>query len=480
MLYFFILGNHPALSLAEIFAFFGEKVKLRSFSGNFAVFEFAAEPNLPEDFESLGGSIKFGKIIKESVKNIEEDILFELCRQTKENKVFFGISVYGKIKLRVKNLGMAVKKRIGENGRSARFVVSKEDTLSSVVVKTNKLLSGRGAEFVALGDGKTNFLGKTLAVQEFEEYEKRDYGRPSRDMLRGMLPPKLAKIMINLSGAPKDGVILDPFCGTGTILSEAIILGYKNIIGADNDAEAIKSAEENLNWLKNNFELPTNNCQVFICDAREISKKVGEKSIDAIIAEPYLGPPMRGNELPEKINPPTFSRGIESRGNDSASVYFPSSSRQEREVFGKGGGVNQLINLLKNLYLESFEEFRKVLKPGGKVVFILPIYKIPLAPQEAGLIPPLRKGGNPPCPAGGGAYSPFVKGGGRGDLGKGGGARGMDLKKEIEKIGFEIINPLPSEIKTQFNSQLGPNGGLVYGRENQMIWREILVLGFKI
>jgi len=32
-----------------------------------------------------------------------------------------------------------------------------------------------------------------------------------------MLPPKLSMMMINLSGAKKTDIILDPFCGSGAV-----------------------------------------------------------------------------------------------------------------------------------------------------------------------------------------------------------------------------------------------------------------------
>ena len=58
------------------------------------------------------------------------------------------------------------------------------------------------------------FLGQTLVVQPFKVLSKRDFGRPARDDHSGMLPPKLAQIMINLARRNDDistKTILDPF-----------------------------------------------------------------------------------------------------------------------------------------------------------------------------------------------------------------------------------------------------------------------------
>ncbi len=385
------------MSLAEIFAVLGDGANLISYLDNFAVFELKDEFAHLKILSVLGGVVKFGKVIEQDIgeRDVADKMFYQLARQTKKDKLFFGISVYDRVGLNVKDLGMALKKRLKEEGISSRFVVSRERNLSSVVVKTNKLLTPCGAEFVLFYDGKKLFLGKTLAVQEFEEYEKRDFPRPARSMIRGMLPPKLARIMVNLSQTPKDGVILDPFCGAGTILSEAAILGYKNLIGSDSDKEAVEATEKNIDWLKQNFQFSIFNFQLFNIDARKISKQFKAQTIDAVVTEPFLGPPLKGNEPPEKIN--------------------------------------QLANLLKNLYLESFREFKKILKPGGKMVFVLPMFRL---------------------------NNKSVS---------------LDMKNELKKMGFQIQNFLPPPIGDLVKKEIGLNGGFIYGRPDQRVWREVVV-----
>jgi tRNA G10 N-methylase Trm11 len=60
----------------------------------------------------------------------------------------------------------------------------------------------------------------TIACQDIDAYTKRDTSK-SRDMVVGMMPPKLAQIMINLATEGRKEIIYDPFCGLGTILIEA-------------------------------------------------------------------------------------------------------------------------------------------------------------------------------------------------------------------------------------------------------------------
>ncbi|MEK6807835.1 MAG: DNA methyltransferase [Nanoarchaeota archaeon] len=74
-----------------------------------------------------------------------------------------------------------------------------------------------------------------------------------------MLKPKLARLLVNLSGAKEGETILDPFCGAGSILIEAAVLGTK-VIGTDFDSEMIARAKKNLEFYKklykNNLNSP--------------------------------------------------------------------------------------------------------------------------------------------------------------------------------------------------------------------------------
>lgn len=103
------------------------------------------------------------------------------------------------------------------------------------------------------------FVAVTLAVQDFEEYRFLDFGRPQRDMVSGSMPPKLAKIMLNLSGVKIDQAILDPFCGSGTMIQQALLLGFTNIVGSDASPKAVEDTKKNLNWLGSKLNLKYSN-----------------------------------------------------------------------------------------------------------------------------------------------------------------------------------------------------------------------------
>src|SRR3989344_9306867 len=240
MQYVFILGHNPKLSAAEILAVLPQAKVIKE-TGSFLVLE-----NEPIDavavLARLGGTIKIGEII---ANQISKKVTIEKLKQIKqENKLNFGISYYD---TKPDNLGMEIKKELKAAGVSCRLVTSKDKALSSVIVSKNKC-----AEFLVLSN---RYLGQTLAVQEFEEYSKRDYGRPVRDMLSGSMPPKLAKIMINLGQVLAGATILDPFCGSGTVVQEGLLLGYR-MVGSDISEKAVRDSKQNLEWLLKSSNFP--------------------------------------------------------------------------------------------------------------------------------------------------------------------------------------------------------------------------------
>jgi tRNA G10 N-methylase Trm11 len=391
MKYFFVLGNNPTLSIAELsVVFVKEETKFNlSDSGNILIVESNKKIDPESLIKRLGGTIKIGEIIIEKEINNKEQALEEIKKliKTGQGKYKFGISYYGQRNFNTKPLGMEIKKHLRKQDISARWVVSREQTLSSVVVHQNKLIE-KGIEIVLIEQEKGFMIGRTLAVQPFKELSFRDYGRPARDDRSGMLPPKLAQIMINLSQAKQSDIILDPFCGSGTILTEAMIMGNKNLIGTDISEKAVKDTQKNTEWIRKKFQLSIVNFQLFNKSVTELSKTITRQSIDRIITEPYLGP-QRGR------------------------INFIKVKKE-----------------LEELYTEALKEFGEILKPNGRIVMIWPMF---FATRNSELITP-------------------------------------DLN------GFRIVNPIPKEILDNKNFKLTNRKTIIYGREGQRIWREIVIL----
>lgn len=81
-------------------------------------------------------------------------------------------------------------------------------------------------------------------------YERLPSKRPAQSP--HALHPKLARAMVNLSGAIKGDVILDPFCGVGSILLESSLLGLLSI-GIDIMYKWVHGASINLNWINDKY-----------------------------------------------------------------------------------------------------------------------------------------------------------------------------------------------------------------------------------
>lgn len=103
------------------------------------------------------------------------------------------------------------------------------------------------------------------------------------------LDPKLARAMVNLAGNNlRVKKIIDPFCGAGGILIEAVLLG-KTVVGYDIDRVQVNRANINLEALGLNAE-------VYVGDAFEL-----EEVCDAIIADLPYGKNSKTNMLDSKL-----------------------------------------------------------------------------------------------------------------------------------------------------------------------------------
>ena len=444
------MGKNYLLSAAEIvnlLGFQGKKFEIKDLSNKVLVVEIKGDFSAKEFLSRLGGTVKVGQIHKGELNSID---LAGLISKDKQGKINFGFSIYAKennvkskriedLRFKIKDLSINLKKQLKSKGRSCRWVVSREKNLSSVVVKTNKLIE-TGAEIVLLVGQREILVGQTLAVQEFEEYSSRDYGREYRDAKSGMIPPKLAKIMINLSGADLAGTILDPFCGSGTVLQEALLVGYSKVVGSDISEKAVHDSRKNLEWLIMKYKVPRTKMQVPIknqvpnhknqisskfqiksqipmsndqfevhkLDVAKLSNKFEANSIDAVVTEPYLGP-----------------------------------SNLKHAKIKRTSELGQIKKELMGLYMGAFEEFYKILKADGRVVMVWPVWQINQNRWQG------QK------PDEGLSFLPLIE--------------------RMTKLGFKKVNLLPKELLKRYDIKMNERKSLIYSRPNQTVFREIWV-----
>jgi tRNA G10 N-methylase Trm11 len=319
-----ILGRQPALGIAELESLYGPD-KLRIVGKDSVVVD--VDPCLLA-FKRLGGSLKFCKILTTLDTRDWADVeklLLQVSPQQVENmpagKMRIGLSLHG-FELSPKAImasGLKLKKAISKTGRSVRLVPNQDKTLNSAQVIHNKLTDPTGWELVIIRSDNQTIIAQTVMVQDIDSYTKRDRIRPKRDTRVGMLPPKLAQIIINLSVGklaedklesicdipadqtippPElDQMIFDPFCGTGVVMQEALLMGY-SAFGSDIESRMIDYSRENIEWLKQNYGIGNNEINYQVADA---TKATWATKFDFVASELYLGQPISNMPGPRDL-----------------------------------------------------------------------------------------------------------------------------------------------------------------------------------
>jgi len=359
----FISGKNWMLSLAELTSYFNVrqiKFEIQFFSKEFFVISFE-EPFDACAIADLGGTIKIGEVKTMVTIEIVKDAFLRKNKQAKSQitdslsssglvdviatasgKVFFGVSVYcAENTLRPLSrdiqrfVGSVVKSELAGYGKKSRFMGFSKDRklaqLSHVEVLKKRLVENQ-AEILFCINKEEAWVATTVAVHNPFEFQKRDVYKPNQRTIFGM-PPRLARIMVNLSSCTPGKVLLDPFCGVGTILQEAL-LSRAMIVGMDANSWCVKAANENLEWLTREYRLEGADFRVLQGDIGRLTEKIGRETIDCIVSEPDLGPALR--QVPT------------------------------------GPYAQKIVTKLEPLFLGFVEQAYRVLKPGGRLVLVTP------------------------------------------------------------------------------------------------------------
>lgn len=301
----FILGRQPAIGRAELESLFGAD-HIQPL-GNTAVL--SDVPASQVAFARLGSSVKLAQYLDtiqasdwRSIQDALPALVKKAAETITEGKVQLGISAYD-LRINPKQLmaaGLTLKKVLRNEGYSVRLTPNQEPELSSAQVLHNHLTGERGIELVIIRYGSHVVVGRSVAVQDITAYAKRDQERPKRDAFVGMLPPKLAQTIINLAVGQQEPtsnhVVLDPFCGTGVVLQEALLMGY-GAYGTDLEPRMIDYSRANLAWLSEKHGTTT-----------EPPLEVGDATthqwthpVTSVACESYLGHPLANFPRPDKL-----------------------------------------------------------------------------------------------------------------------------------------------------------------------------------
>jgi tRNA G10 N-methylase Trm11 len=370
MKHFLIFGTHPRISLAEYRAL-RPKLVAPITVGHAAIVD-------DEDWDgealmqTLGGTVKLGEILlskpseecdASSIIGIIRDsaIKQEVRGERREARdqqsnnqaiqqssdisaIDFGMTLYGgseRLQKLFKKVPIAIKHALKDEGIRSRWVTGEGNAPLSPAAVAKLKMTEKGTDIVCIVIAGIAYVGRTTHVQDADAWSLRDYGRPMRDDREGMLPPKLARMMTNIAQVKKGMTILDPFCGNGAVLMEAALSTRAGmILGSDIEERQTYSCEQNLSWLIDERVLAEKDVErfkMFPCDVRRIADHLEPNSVDIVITEGTLGPPLRGSESKHIID------------------------RNAREV--------------ASLWAEALQALHPLLRSNARLVIIWPSYK---------------------------------------------------------------------------------------------------------
>jgi tRNA G10 N-methylase Trm11 len=276
--YLAVLGRQPELGLIELESVVGAE-HLESFNSKLVLLDTLI------DIDKYGGVVKVAEILYDGPADNLPELPLDLTRlNLTPGKTTFAISAEGgQISAHdVTMIGIELKRALKTYG-SARFIAPKSGTeVSAAQLKFNRVLD-KGFELILAGSKKRLIIARTVGIQDIDWYSHRDYDRPARSAKVGMLPPKLAMILANTTTAP---LVVDPFCGSGVVLQEALLLG-RSASGSDLSEEMVAASKQNLNWLAGEVSRTLPAWSISLSDARTFEMP---KTPLAIVSEGYLGP----------------------------------------------------------------------------------------------------------------------------------------------------------------------------------------------
>jgi len=291
-----ILGRQPALGLAELESIYGA-TNVSPIAPQVAGLSLHASE---VDFARLGGSTRVAHIMAtlpttdwKAIERRLPELIVELALTLPDGKVQLGLSAFGLQVTpgKLNAAGLTLKKILRSKlERSVRVTPNPEPELNTAQVLHNHLTGPTGIEIllIAANNGET-IVARTTEVQDIDGYTIRDRGRPKRDARVGMLPPKLAQIIINLASnntPSANSTVLDPFCGTGVVLQEALLIGY-NAYGTDLEQRMIDYSETNLEWFTGSNAV-SGSYRLEVGDATTLQ---WQQPVDIVAGETYLGRP---------------------------------------------------------------------------------------------------------------------------------------------------------------------------------------------
>lgn len=283
----FELGREFKLSIAEIYAVFSSE-NIVFCDKKILIIDWISKEEILSKAKKIWWSIKIMEVCEVS-NDIEKTFKEKMEIDKHEWKFNYAMNIFGKSEIWHKELLKVSKKVIKEYGKNPRFINQDFKNISSVAIIKEALIK-KQTDFNFIFTPNKIYFWKTIFVQDIYGYSNRDYSK-DRDMNVGMLPPKLAQMMINLSGWK---VIYDPFVWLGTVLIESVYMENKKVFGSDVSERMVETSSSNLEKLKNNFSFDK---KIIFQNAKYIHEIDFLNEVDAIVTEWYLWEIMTKNNI---------------------------------------------------------------------------------------------------------------------------------------------------------------------------------------
>lgn len=288
-------------------------------------------PDLSELQKVLGGTIKIARVVDYSQKTDEESVTqkaAEILAPLQPKR--FVVAEHGRDHLSPIDQS-EIKEILIEQGIKTSYTEAPRYGANAAQLTHQHLTE---LHVIQLPDQLVWAVTETW--QNVDEWSERDVEKPVRDRQRGMLPTKIAHMMVNLAigeDHPANQVVLDPFCGMSTVLIEASALGVPTVLGNDIDATAIMASTKNLSWWKATSGLEFE-FELTVKPTEKLERKDFSIAPTIIVTEPFLG----------KLTP------------------------KDEQVPG-------IIRGLEKMYKGSIRSFAELLPEGGRLVWVLPEIK---------------------------------------------------------------------------------------------------------
>jgi len=249
---FELSGEHPTLPVAEIRAIFeGENIKYKEIHHNRI---YIAE--IEDKFDSLENiarrismSFSIGDLIAEGN---EEEVMNALKK----------MKMQGDFKIEVKKFDKSysstiIKKKFGGELKKAGYKINLKKPMN----------------IIKIFPGKKFYLSRQIYEIDRHGFEKR---KEKPFELPITMHPRLARAITNLARIKKDSIVADPFCGTGSILIEASLMGAK-VVGIEAKEWIAEGCVANMEYFG------IRNYKIYSDDMRNV-----DLNVDAVVTDfPY-------------------------------------------------------------------------------------------------------------------------------------------------------------------------------------------------